>query len=210
LDGAVNSGSYDAPTDTLSFTSVPPTPKVTAMLMKSGQTVSYFNFDDGYYEDGRLTSPLVLLQPNFYGDYRRFVPLPANTNLIIDFASEDPLTGNLIWYDKADVNTARTIVNHAIYASTKVVSGFSGFRCINRPAIEDLRIDAQNFGWNYPPFNFNGSGVGDYLMTNTVVHLSAGSQIWMHYNYNTVYSQARGVGESLTTMFYRIGNISEL
>lgn len=190
--------------------SVATTPKNTAMLLKTGQTVSYFDYDDGYYEDGRQSSILLLDQPNIYNTYNRYEQHSLNPNIIVDFNSVDPVNGNMIWYDKNDVTTARTIVNHCLYSSTKVVSGFANWRVTNRVQLENIRSDAQNFGWNTPAFGFNGSGIGDYFLTNTVVHLSGGTQIWMHYNHNSVYSQARGIAESLPAMFCRIGNISEL
>lgn len=210
LDEIAENGIYDANTKTLRFTSVLPTPKNTAMLLKTGQTISSFLHDDGYYQIGRPTSALVLSQLNPIGTYARFYLIPS-TNIVCDFSLVDAETGQFIMYDKSDVTTGRAIAAHGLYGATKTSGPFTGWMPVMRRMLEWLRTDGQTWAWNNSPFNFNGSGIGDYLTTNTIVHSSAGTQIWMHYNYNgPVYSQARGVTESLPTMFCRVGNISEL
>jgi hypothetical protein len=211
LDGAVNSGSYDAPTDTLSFTSAIPTPKTTAFLLKTGETVNYGAGSDGQVQSGRGTSWLVMAENNMFGNTNRFTDtLGGQTyanNIVLDHQSRSPLTGQLLGYDKADVVTARTWAAMLTYANTKTVAGYPGWRLTNDLELQNIRRQGTNYSWGYAPFNWSG-GTMDYSWTSTTYHLApANAYLW--FNTSTVAQQARDKTGSYFGMFCRTFTLTD-
>ena len=212
LDGVVNSGSYDAPTDTLSFTSAVPTAKTTAFLLKTGETVNYGTGSDGQVQSGRGTSWLVMSENNMFGNTNRFTDTLGGSayanNIVLDHQSRDPLTGQLLGYDKSDVVTARTWAAMLTYANTKTVAGYSGWRLTNDRELTNLRREGSNYSWGYAPFNWFGAGVMDYAWTSTTYHLSpANAYLW--FNTSTVAQQARAKTGSYFGMFCRTFTLTD-
>jgi hypothetical protein len=212
LDGVVNSGSYDAPTDTLSFTSAVPTAKTTAFLLKTGETVNYGTGSDGQVQSGRGTSWLVMSENNMFGNTNRFTDTLGGSayanNIVLDHQSRSPLTGQLLGYDKADVVTARTWAAMLTYANTKTVAGYSGWRLTNDRELTNLRREGTNYSWGYAPFNWFGAGVMDYAWTSTTYHLSpANAYLW--FNTSTVAQQARDKTGSYFGMFCRTFTLTD-
>jgi hypothetical protein len=213
LDGAVNSGSYDAPTDTLSFTSAVPTPKTTAFPLKSGETVSYGVGSDGNIGSGRGTSWLVMAENNMFGNTNRFTDTLGGTayanNIVLDHQSRNPLTGQLLGYDRADVVTARTFANHLTYFAAKVNSGYSGWRGTNYQELHQIsRWGGVNFKWSNAPFLYTGAGTGDYLWTTTTNNIVT-TDAWLVFNYSTVPVQARDKGGSYFMMGCRTFTLTD-
>lgn len=194
-DGVVNSGSYNAPTDTLSFTSAVPTAKTTAFPLKTGETVSYGVGSDGQVGSGIGTSWLVMAENNMFGNTNRFTDTLGGSayanNIVLDHQSRDPLTGNLLGYDRADVITARTFAAHLTYFAGKTNSGYGNWRGTNYNELHQIsRWGGVTFKWNFAPFNYTGAGTGDYLWATTTNN-AAPLDAWLVFNYSTVPVQSR-------------------
>jgi hypothetical protein len=197
LDGVVNSGSYDAPTDTLSFTSAVPTAKTTAFPLKTGETVNYGVGSDGQVQSGRGTSWLVMAENNMFGNTNRFTDtLGGQTyanNIVLDHQSRSPLTRKMLGYDRADVIVARPLAAHLTYFSTKVNSGYGSWRGTNYQELHQISRwggGGVNFKWSDAPFNYTGAGTGDYLWTTTTNNIET-TDAWLVFNYSTVPVQSR-------------------
>jgi hypothetical protein len=158
-------------------------PPVGAILMKTGQTVSYRTGDDGDIEAGRLTSFSVLEKNNPFGNTNRFTDeLGGQTytkNIVIDWSTYDGT--NVLGYYRvvpgADV-TWNTAIDSALALS--IVGYTTGWRLPNKREIENVCNYQLTSLLNYAPFNIN-NGVWTsttYQASTTIAYIL--SQSWVN------------------------------
>jgi hypothetical protein len=145
-----------------------------AELNKTGQTVSYEDFDDGYYEDGRDVDFLTLSSNNPHGNTFKFTDeLGGQTftnDIVIDWSTYDG-TKALGWWRITDA-TSRDWANIIAYASTISIASFvSGWQVPNPTQIHSIYnygITSGNDKTNYVPFN----GMNLNAWTSTTINPS--------------------------------------
>jgi hypothetical protein len=169
---------------------VAPTAKTTGFVLKTGETFNYGTGSDGQVQSGDLVSWLVMSENNMFGNTNRFTDTSGGStysnNIVLDHQSRNPLTGQLLGYDRADVVTARTWANHLTYFATKTNSGFGSWRGTNYNELHNIsRWGGVSFKWSNAPFSYTGAGTGDYLWTTTSNNL-ASTEAWLVFNYSTV------------------------
>jgi len=174
---------------------VAPTAKTTGFVLKTGETFNYGTGSDGQVQSGSLVSWLVMSENNMFGNTNRFTDTSGGStysnNIVLDHQSRNPLTGQLLGYDRADVVTARTFANHLTYFTTKTNSGFGDWRGTNYTELHQIsRWGGVNFKWSNAPFSYTGAGTGDYLWTTTTNNIVT-TDAWLVFNYSTVPVQSR-------------------
>lgn len=157
-------------------------PPVGAILMKTGQTVSYRTGDDGDIEAGRLTSFSVLEKNNPFGNTNRFTDeLGGQTytkNIVIDWSTYDG-TKVLGWYRTP--NAVNVVWNDAVDGALTVsIVGFTtGWRLPNIMEFCSIMNWGLTSHLNYAPFNFGGfsfqtSTTWGFTTTNNITIGSTG------------------------------------
>lgn len=157
-------------------------PPVGAILMKTGQTVSYRTGDDGDIEAGRLTSFSVLENKNPFGNTNRFTDeLGSQTytkNIIIDWSTYNG-TKVLGWY--RTVNAVNVAWNAAVDGALTIsVIGYTtGWRLPNIMEFCSIINWGLTSYLNYAPFNFGGlafqtSTTWGFTTTNNITIGSTG------------------------------------
>lgn len=135
-----------------------PTP-IGAKLLKTGQTISYRNDDDGWLQEGRQTSFLTLLGNNPYGNTKRFLDelgTEVFTNkIVIDWSTYDGST--VLGYRSTSSATAVTW-NNAVDGAAAVSIGTytKGWRLPNVREMQNIVNFGKSFtigAFNYFPFN---------------------------------------------------------
>lgn len=130
-----------------------------AKLMKTGQTTSYVDYDDGYYESGRENDFFSLKSNNPFGNANRFTDeLGGQTyanNVVIDWSTFDGVS--VLGYYRvyalnSDFSTAITTA-HNVSTGTFI----TGWRLANRKEIENVINSETALPLNYAPFNYNNS-----------------------------------------------------
>jgi hypothetical protein len=156
----------------------------TAKLLKTGQTTSYRDGDDGFYEAGRDVSFTVLGENNPFGTTDRFTDeLGGQTytnNIVIDWSTYDGYS--VLGYYKLASSLTGGNWNYAVdYCySTFTTGGFAGWRLVNENELANIKLRTSSVGWfNYAPFNFN---VGVFFHTSTTDPLTTTSAIYQNYN----------------------------
>jgi len=187
--------------------------KTTGFPLKTGETTNYGTGSDGQVQSGSLVSWLVMSENNMFGTTARFTDTVGGAtyanNIVLDHASRNPLTGNLLGYDRADVITARTFANHLTYFATKTNSGFGNWRGTNYNELHQIsRWGGVNFKWSNAPFLYTGAGTGDYLWTTTTNNIIT-TDAWLVFNYSTVPVQSRDKTGSYFMMGVRTFNLTE-
>jgi len=129
-----------------------------AKLLKTGQTISYRNDDDGWIQEGRQTSFLALLGNNPYGNTKRFLDELGTeifTNkIVIDWSTYD---GSTVLGYKISTNGSVVTWNDAVDGAAAVSIGTytKGWRL---PNVREM-INLCNYGsasgkvLNYAPIN---------------------------------------------------------
>ena len=189
------------------------TAKTTAFPVKTGEVANNGTGSDGQVGSGRGTSWLVMSENNMFGNTNRFTDTLGGSaytnNIVLDHQSRDPLTGNLLGYDRADVIVARTWANHLSYFTGKTNSGYGAWRGTNYQELHQIsRWGGVTFKWNFAPFNYTGSGTGDYLWVTTSNHV-ASADAWLIFNYSTVPVQSRDKTGSYFMMGCRTFNLTD-
>jgi hypothetical protein len=194
LDGSP-SGSWNSLLQRWEVISNVPTPKTTGFVWKTGETNNYGTGSDGQVQSGDGVSWLVMSENNMFGNTNRFTDtLGGQTyanNIVLVHSTRNPLTGQLLGYDRSDVITARTWANHLAYFATKAVAGYTLWRPTNYNELHEIsRWGGVNFKWSNAPFSYTGAGTGDYLWCGTTNHLNQ-LDAWLVFNYSTVPVQSR-------------------
>jgi len=143
-----------------------PSPRSTATIMKTGQTVSYRTGDDGDLEAGRPTDFLTLDSAPLHNNgsatlnttTNRFTDILGGqtyaTAIVLDWSTWNGTT--LLAYTK-NPNGVNVTWNAAVDGAlaTSIGSFTSGWRLTNRNELENLINDGTAVGvMYYPPFNF--------------------------------------------------------
>lgn len=172
-----------------------PTAKTTGFPWKTGETVNYGTGSDGQVQSGDGTSWLVMSEHNMFGTTARFTDTLGGTayanNIVLVHSTRNPLTGQLLGFDRADVITARTWANHLTHFAAKTNSGYGSWRGTNFTELYQIsRWGGVNFKWSNAPFLYTGAGTGDYLWTTTSNNIVT-TDAWLVFNYSTVPVQSR-------------------
>lgn len=157
-------------------------PPIGAVLMKSGQTVSYRTGDDGDIEAGRLTSFSILERLNPFGNNNRFTDITGaqtySNNIIIDWSTYDGTTV-LGWYKV--INGADVTWNAAIDGALALSIGSytSGWRLPNKREMENIANYNLASIFNYSPFNISNTIwlSTTYAASNTLAYTATSSWI---------------------------------
>jgi hypothetical protein len=143
-----------------------PTPRSTATLMKTGQTISYRTGDDGDYEAGRPTNFLTLDSAPLHDNgsatlnttTNRFTDILGGqtyaTAIVLDWSTWNGTT--LLAYSKnyIGLNVAwNTAIDNAL--TTSIGSFTSGWRLVNRREMQNISYEdaSSNRVLNFAPFN---------------------------------------------------------
>lgn len=143
-----------------------PTPRSTATLMKTGQTVSYRTGDDGDIEAGRATNFLTLDSAPLHNDgsptlnttTNRFTDILGGqtyaTAIVLDWSTWNGTT--LLAYSKNYIgsNVAwNTAIDNAL--TTSLGTFTTGWRLVNRREMENITFEdaPSNRVLNFAPFN---------------------------------------------------------
>lgn len=139
--------------------------RLTAQLMKTGQTITYATGDDGDIEEGRDTDFLTLDSPPLHNDGSPTINTTTNrftdtlggqtyaNNIVLDWSTWNGVT--ILAYTKNN-NGATVIWNTAIDNSVALsLGGFtSGWRLTNRKELENLINEGVSTGvLNFAPFS---------------------------------------------------------
>ncbi len=211
VNGTVDNGVWDG-VDTIDFT-VPF--KGTAFLLKTGETHNYEAGSDGTLEIGKGVSWGIMSENNMFGNTNRFTSTTGNqtytNNIVLDHETRNPVTGELLGYDKSDISAARSLTGMFTYAATKTVAGYSGWRLTNERELLNLRKQGQVYSWDYAPFNFS-AGVLDYAWSsssNYAIGGTSSTEAWLIFNYSTVPIQSRAKSGSYFGMFCRTFTLTD-
>lgn len=177
LDGNP-SGTWNAGLQTWEVTSSPTTPKTTAKLMKTGQTVSYVTGDDGDLERGRSVDFLTLAENNYFGNTNRFTDtLGGQTytnNIVLDWSTFEEASGDVMGYFRVlqgAATWATAISNCLAFTAGSFVSGWY------LPNVVEL-LSIMNFSkalyLTYGPFSIGGS-----FLNSSTTYPAATAQSWM-------------------------------
>lgn len=174
---------------------------VGATLMKTGQTVSYRDHDDGFYEAGRATSFVTLASNNPFGNDKRFTDeLGGQTytnNIVIDWSTYDGST--VLGISRLSIATGQswnTAIDNSL--SYSVGSFTSGWRLPNMKEIFNLMNYANNQDnfLNYSPLNLSQTG-RIYWSSNTL-----SSSTTSAYTFNNVGMTSQATKVTTANMTY--------
>jgi len=159
-----------------------------APLMRTGQVVSWGDYDDGYYESGRLTSFFILRDNNYFGHKQRFTGMTGGyydqtlqgwydvsgvatteilakpNGIIIDWSTWDELTGDVLWYYDSMIANAINWDNARTGAVAQTFGGFD-WRLPNR-------IEGQNI-------IYSAGGVNRYALYYLPFKIHQGYFFWL-------------------------------
>jgi len=129
---------------------------VGATLMKTGQTTSYNQGDDGDTERGRASSFLVLPSNNPFGNTNRFTSKVGTQvytdSVVIDWSTYNGST--VLAYYHGDQNT-RAWATQCIQHLTSTFNGLTGWNLVNFTEMTNIMNFnlMVNYQLNYTPFN---------------------------------------------------------
>ena len=204
-----------------------------APLMRTGQVVSWGDFDDGYYESGRLTSFFILRDNNYFGHKQRFTGMTGGyydqalqgwydvsgvatteilakpSGIIIDWSTWDEPTGDMMWYYDSMIANAINWDNSRTGAITQTFGGFD-WRLPNRIEGQNIIYSAgggSGYALHYLPFRIR-QGYFFWLSTSSP---NGGSAFVLANTNHAIVSAAKNIQYSNYGYFVcRTGNISEL
>lgn len=156
----------------------------TAPAIKTGQTVSRADYDDGYYQAGRLDTFFLLKDNNFFGNKQRFTGITGGyydqtlagwynaagvattealaipLNIVLDWNLWDRSTGDVLGVYRSIVATNinwATSLTSAV--ATSVGSFTTGWRLWNRSEANNfMYVDGTTIPLNYAPLNISFGG----------------------------------------------------
>jgi hypothetical protein len=181
----------------------------TSLPIKSGQTVSFNDYDDGQFQFGRLVDPNTLDEPNVFGNLNRFTAIDGSQSfgspvVFVDHSTQQK-DGRIIWYT---LGTVGALVSQLSFADTLDRAGKTDWRLAPITLYENLR----NFGATRPfaltPFALTT----DLLYYSATNNPSGGVMCFYNFAANSDFARVQVLsgGLSLRGILYRIGNISEL
>jgi hypothetical protein len=141
-----------------------------AKLLKSGQTISYRNDDDGWLQEGRQTSFLALLGNNPYGNTKRFLDELGTeifTNkIVIDWSTYD---GSTVLGYRSTLSATAVTWNDAIdgAAAVSIATYTKGWRLPNLKELSNLTAFGITNPFDYSPINIP---TGNQLWSSTTIH----------------------------------------
>ena len=137
-----------------------------AKLMKTGQTTSYVDYDDGYYEAGREIDFFTLKANNPFGNTNRFTDelggLTYTNNIVIDWSTFDG--SSVLGYYRTYLTAASW--NNQIDAciALSIATFTNGWRMANINEMMNIHKFVGAGSINYAPFNID---LGGYMWTST-------------------------------------------
>jgi hypothetical protein len=181
----------------------------TSLPIKSGQTVSFNDYDDGQFQFGRLVDPNTLDEPNVFGNLNRFTAIDGSQSfgspvVFVDHSTQQK-DGRIIWYT---LGTVGSLEGQLSFADTLDRAGKTDWRLAPITLYENLR----NFGATRPfaltPFAINT----DLLYFSATNNPSGSPMCFYNYAANNDFARVQVLSPSLSIrgILYRIGNISEL
>jgi hypothetical protein len=183
---------------------------LTALPIKTGQTVLFNSYDDGDFQFGRLVDPNTLDEPNVFGNLNRFTAVDGSQTYVsprvfIDHSTRQ-LDGSIIWYTTGAVDN---LTSQLTFANGLTREGKSDWKMCPITLYENLR----NLGATRPFTNTPLITSSDGLF-RTSSRANTGSSNLCFYNFAAAANHSRVVAEgntlSLQSLLYRVGNISEL
>jgi hypothetical protein len=183
---------------------------LTALPIKTGQTVIFNSYDDGDFQFGRLVDPNTLDEPNVFGNLNRFTAIDGSqtygaTVVFIDHSTRQ-LDGSIIWYT---AGTTGILTTQLTFANDLIREGKSDWRMCPITLYENLR----NLGAIRPIEETPLATGGDGLYRSSSRVNTAGQSL-SFYNFADAANHSRVVplsdSISLRSLLYRVGNISEL
>jgi hypothetical protein len=140
-----------------------------AMLLKTGQTVSFRTGDDGDTEKGRAVSFLTLANNNPFGNTNRFTDILGGQTYTVKIALDWSTysQGKVLAYYYGDT-TDRTWNNQIDAKLTSTIGGLTGWNLFNaKEAMNILNFSLLgNYTLNYAPFNFGAASGARYFFTS--------------------------------------------
>jgi hypothetical protein len=189
-----------------------------APVMKTGQTTSFADFDDGFYEAGRDVGFFTLERVPFNIDGTPTINTTTNrftdtlggqvyaNNIMLDWSTHNVFTGNLLAYSLEAIGS-KNFLTHLTDSTAYSLGGLATWRQINRKEIQNLYNDEIVNPLNWSPFNLNANFSAN-ISTNTTRKIDT-TQVWY-----TLSGQGREFGIAKTTaiqsIYVRTINTSEL
>lgn len=147
-----------------------PTPRSTATLIKTGQTFSYADYDDGYYEEGRETDFFTLSAIPTHNDGSATINTTTNrftdvlggqtyaNNIMLDWSTWNGST--LLAYYRINRATGINWVNSLNEARGLNIGGFAIWRVPNKKEVENVEYlgNSPSTSLNYSPLNLSSVG----------------------------------------------------
>jgi hypothetical protein len=183
---------------------------LTALPIKTGQTVIFNSYDDGDFQFGRLVDPNTLDEPNVFGNLNRFTAIDGSQTygtprVFIDHSTRQ-LDGSIIWYTTGTVDN---LTSQLTFANDLTRESKSDWKMCPITLYENLR----NLGATRPFTNTPLATASDGLY-RTASRANTGTQNLCFYNFSSAADHSRvvplGPNLSLQSLLYRVGNISEL
>jgi hypothetical protein len=145
-----------------------PVTRSTATPMKTGETVSYQEYDDGWFQAGRENDALTLDVAPFHNDGSPTINTTTNrftdtaggqtyaNNWILDWSTWNGST--LLGYNKGFLNSGKNWFNSITDSATTTIGGFTGCRLPNRLELYNINHrEITGFALGYFPFSFTDS-----------------------------------------------------
>ena len=189
-----------------------------APVMKTGQTTSFADFDDGFYEAGRDVGFFTLERVPFNIDGTPTINTTTNrftdtlggqvyvNNIMLDWSTHNVFTGGLLAYSLEAI-CSKNFLTHLTDSTAYSLGGFATWRQINRKELQNLYNDEIVNPLNWSPFN-NNANFSANISTNTTRKADT-TQVWY-----TLSGQGREFGIAKTTalqsIYVRTINTSEL
>jgi hypothetical protein len=182
----------------------------TSLPIKSGQTVSFNDYDDGQFQFGRLVDPNTLDEPNVFGNLNRFTAIDGSQSfgspvVFVDHSTQQK-DGRIIWYT---LGTVGNLEGQLSFANDLTRAGKSDWRMCPIHLYENLRNLGATRPFTLTPFAPTSDG-----LFRSASRTPLSTQSLCFYNFSAAANHSRVVPEgdslSLQSYLYRVGNISEL
>jgi hypothetical protein len=172
--------------------------------IKTGQTLEYGSFSDGFYQFGALVDFFTLAQNNPFSNTDRFTDLVGTQvyleDIILDWSTYNPLNGNIIMMYVGD-KTLRLWEDNKVFINGATVNGWSDWYMPNWNQVNNILYHGVTNITNYPPFNMPSIASSTTRTQNTLFYICSLSG---------VIGSLNKTNQSTATVYFRNGNISEL
>ena len=183
---------------------------LTSVGWQTGQTAVYESGDDGDEQRGGGVDFFTLTDNNFFSNTDRFTDTLGTqvyaNNIIIDWSTFNPLTGDVNWWYRIIDATQRNWVTCYSFAASLNIAGFTNWILPNEDEIMRIRNSNVVFWINYPPFNIAANYI--YATTTTTPLNTLLFSAFLPAS-NTLNPRSKAL-VSYRVLAMRIGNISEL